>query len=489
MMTPAPAPLWTSMEADHATSGHSTRPWQATGVSIDSRSLEKDDLFVAIRGPNFDAHDFVDEAFAHGAAAALVSRIPRNHKKEDKPLLIVEDTYSGLRCLARAARQRSDAMRVAITGSVGKTSTKEALAAALKPSGKVAASLGNLNNLWGVPLSLARMKQESDYGVFEIGMNHAGEITPLTRTVRPDIAIITTVDAVHLEFFDSLEGIARAKAEIFDGLRRRGTAILNRDNRFFDFLVEEAESRGIANIVSFGTHEEADARLIRFDADADAVVDADIMGEKLHFTLALPGLHSAINAMAVLAAVKVLGADLAGACNALSAMDAPAGRGKRMKISLPGGGAALVIDDSYNASPTSMRAAFKVLAQTHPGAGGRRIAVLGDMLELGPGSTRAHESLADDLLAAGVDMVLTTGDNMMHLDDALPRAKRGGHSARTEDLMSLITRVLRNGDVVLVKGSNSQKLGLVVAALVGDESNTESNTRASAQAQSAVNDN
>jgi UDP-N-acetylmuramoyl-tripeptide--D-alanyl-D-alanine ligase len=485
MMAPAHPSLWNSIEADHATSGHSTRPWEATGISIDSRTLEKGDLFVAIRGPNFDAHDFIDEAFAHGAAAALVSRIPRDHKKEDAPLLIVEDTYSGLRRLARAARQRSNAKRVAITGSVGKTSTKEALAAALKPSGKVAASLGNLNNLWGVPLSLARMKQDSDYGVFEIGMNHAGEITPLTRTVRPDIAIITTVDAVHMEFFNSLEGIARAKAEIFDGLRRRGTAILNRDNQFFDFLVEEAESRGIANIISFGAHEDADARLIRFNTDAVAVVDADIMGEKLHFTLAQPGFHSAINAMAVLAAVKVLGADLIGACGALSAMDAPAGRGKRMKISLPDGGTALVIDDSYNASPASMRASFKVLAQTHPGSGGRRIAVLGDMLELGPGSTRAHEALADDLLAAGVDMVLTTGDNMMHLDDALPRSKRGGHSARAEDLMSLITRVLRDGDVLLVKGSNSQKLGLVVAALAGDGSNVG----AGAQIQSAANGN
>jgi UDP-N-acetylmuramoyl-tripeptide--D-alanyl-D-alanine ligase len=483
MKTPAHPPLWNSIEADRATSGHSTRPWKATGVSIDSRTLEKGDLFIAIRGPNFDAHDFIDEAFAHGAAAALVSRIPRDLKKAHAPLLIVEDPYSGLRSLARAARQRSKAQRVAITGSVGKTSTKEALAAALKPSGKVAASQGNLNNLWGVPLSLARMAQESDYGVFEIGMNHAGEITPLTRIVRPDIAIITTVDAVHLEFFDSLEGIARAKAEIFDGLRRRGTAILNHDNRFYDFLVAEATSRGIANIISFGAHEDADARLIGFNTDGNHLVDANIMGEKLHFTLALPGLHSALNAMAVLAAVKVLGADLTGACDALSAMDAPAGRGKRMKIALPDGGTALVIDDSYNASPASMCAAFKVLAQTCPGSNGRRIAVLGDMLELGPGSTRAHEALAEDLLAAGVDMVMTTGDNMMHLDDALPRSKRGGHSAHAEDLVSLITRILRDGDVVLVKGSNSQKLGLVVAALVGDGSHIG----ADAQIQSAAN--
>lgn len=464
-MTPPPTrPLWTSAEAEHATGGHSTRPWQATGVSIDSRTLRKGDLFVAIRGPRFDAHDFLGEAFAAGAACALVSRIPRGHES-GLPLLIVEDTYSGLTRLARGARQRCDALRVAVTGSVGKTSTKEALAAALGASGKVAATVGNLNNLWGVPLSMARMESDCDFGVFEIGMNHAGEITPLSRIVRPEVAIITTVEAVHLEFFDSIEGIARAKAEIFDGLRPRGTAILNHDNPFFDFLVAEAAGRGIAHTVSFGAHADADVRLVAYQSGTPTEVTADVMGQRLRFTLSLPGHHSALNAMAVLAAVKVLGADLTGAVAALGAMDAPAGRGKRLRFTLPDGGTITVIDDSYNASPASMRAAFKVLAQAAPGAGGRRIAVLGDMLELGHGTTRAHAELAEDLLAAGVDLVLTTGDNMMHLDDALPRAKRGGHGATAGDLVPLLTRRLRDGDVVLVKGSNSQNLGLVVDTL------------------------
>ncbi len=463
-MTDAAKPLWTHAEAEHATGGHSTLPWSASGVSIDSRTLAKGDLFVAIRGPRFDAHDFLADAFKAGAACALVNRIPRNHP-DDQPLLIAEDTYSGLKALARAARQRADPRRIAVTGSVGKTSTKEALAAALAPSGKVAATVGNLNNLWGVPLSLARMPRDTKFGVFEIGMNHAGEITPLSRIVRPDIAIITTVEAVHLEFFDSIEDIARAKAEIFDGLRGRGTAVLNRDNRFFDFLVEEAAARSIANFVSFGEHEDADARLLSYDSGSPARIRADIMGKALDFTLALPGRHNALNAMAVLAAIGILGADIDKAADALGRMDAPAGRGKRMRAKLAGGGEALVIDDSYNASPASMRASFKVLAQAKPGASGRRIAVLGDMLELGSGSARAHADLAEDIVAAGADLVLTTGDNMMHLDDALPRRLRAGHGARAADLVALLNELLRDGDVVLVKGSNSQNLGAVVRAL------------------------
>ena len=461
---PANDALWCAPEADAATGGHSTHPWQAHGVAIDSRALAPGDLFVAIRGPRFDAHDFIDQAFANGAACALVSRIPLNHP-DDQPLLIVDDTYSGLKKLAIAARERSNARRIAVTGSVGKTSTKEALAAALQPSGKVAATVGNLNNLWGLPLSLARMPRDTAFGVFEIGMNHAGEITPLTRLVRPDVAIITTVDAVHLEFFDSVEGIARAKAEIFDGLSPDGTAILNRDNPFFDLLVEEAASRAITRIVSFGAHEDSDVRLLSYEAGATTQITADVMGERFDVTLAMPGRHNALNAMAVLGAVKVLDANLPDAVAALGAMEAPAGRGKRITAALPGGGNALIIDDSYNASPASMRAAFKVLAQARPGANGRRIAVLGDMLELGAGSARAHAELANDLVEACAELVLTTGDNMMHLDDTLPRACRAGHAAKAEDLVPLLERILRNGDVVLVKGSNSQKLSVVVRAL------------------------
>jgi UDP-N-acetylmuramoyl-tripeptide--D-alanyl-D-alanine ligase len=460
----AAAPLWTAAEAEAATSGHSTAPWEASGVSIDTRSIEPGDLFIAVRGENYDAHDFLENAFDGGAATAMVGRIPQDHGG-GHPLLIVDDTYAGLRRLARAARRRTKAKVIGITGSVGKTSTKEALAVALGPSGKVTASRGNLNNIWGVPLSIARMPADTTFGIFEVAMNHAGEITPLSRLVKPDIAIVTTVDAVHLEFFDSVEEIAHAKAEIFDGMDSSGTVILNADNAYFELMSSEAKARGITDIITFGENNDADVRLTDFQANGTSQISCEILGEAMAFPLALPGRHSAQNAMAVLAAVKAAGGDLAAAAQALGTMATPEGRGRRVAIELPGGGTATIIDDAYNASPASMRAAFGVLSQTEPGAGGRRIAVLGDMLELGHGSARAHEELAPDLLAANVDLVLTTGANMMNLDDTLPRRKRGGHTARAEDLVPLLLDVLKPGDIVLVKASHSQQLTQVVEAL------------------------
>jgi UDP-N-acetylmuramoyl-tripeptide--D-alanyl-D-alanine ligase len=463
--------LWTSDEADDATGGYSTQPWQATGVSIDSRSLTPGDLFIAIKGPNRDAHEFLGEAFDAGAAAALVARIPRGHERQI-PLLIVDDTYIGLKKLARGARRRTSARVVGITGSVGKTSTKEALAAALAPSGKVSASAGNLNNQWGVPLSLARMPADADFGVFEMGMNHAGEISSLSRMVRPEIAVINAIEEVHMEFFDDLEGIARAKAEIFDGMDG-GTAVINADTPYFDLAAGIARDSGVTDIVGFGENAAADARLTAFvPVPGGAEIEANILGHSVSFRLAQPGHHSAINAMAVLATVVRAGADLDAATAALAAIEAPAGRGRRVKVAIDGG-TVTVIDDSYNASPASMRAAFEVLARMEPGPGGRRVAVLGDMLELGAGAALAHQELADDLLAAGVDLVLTTGANMMHLDDALPRSKRGGHSKRAKDLPALLRESLMDGDVVLVKGSNGQRLGEVVAALMAPAVSSE----------------
>jgi len=466
-MTEAPlatAPLWNAAEVEAATDGHSTAPWKVTGVSIDTRTIKPGDLFIAIRGERYDAHNFLEDAFSAGAAAAMVSRIPQNHGG-GHPLVIVDDTYVGLRKLARAARKRSKAKIIAITGSVGKTSTKEAMAAALAPLGAVCASEGNLNNLWGVPLSVARMPADTDYGIFEVAMNHPGEITPLTRLVRPDIAIVTTVDAVHLEYFDSVEDIALAKAEIFDGLNIDGIAILNADNPYYALLCEEARDRRITNFISFGEDGQADVRLTEFHANGRSQITCNVMGEALNFTLALPGRHSAQNAMAVLAAVRALGGNLELAATALGTMATPEGRGRKVVVQISGGGTATMIDDSYNSSPTSMRAAFLVLKETDPGTGGRRIAVLGDMLELGPGSARAHEELAQYLLAADVELVLTTGDNMVYLDDTLPRPMRGGHTTRAEELVPLLKGVLRPGDVVLVKASHSQDLGQVVDAL------------------------
>ncbi|MCH7943154.1 MAG: hypothetical protein IIB67_07980 [Proteobacteria bacterium] len=283
--------------------------------------------------------------------------------------------------------------------------------------------------------------------------------------VVPDIAIVTTVDAVHLEFFESVEEIALAKAEIFDGLDPTGIAIINTDNPYYPLLCDEARARGIANILSFGESERADVRLTGFHANDRSQIKCTVMGQEMNFTLALPGRHSAQNAMAVLAAVRALGGDLALAAAALGDMATPVGRGRRAMVQIAGGGTATMIDDTYNASPASMRAAFHMLKETEPGGGGRRIAVLGDMEELGSGSARAHEALAQDLLAAEVDLVLTTGANMMHLDDMLPRQIRGGHATRAEDLVELLEGVLRPGDVVLVKASRSQDLGRVVDAI------------------------
>ena len=478
-------PLWTASDAEAATGGHSTAPWEVTGVSIDTRTLKPGELFIAVRGDRYDAHDFLGDAFDAGAPAAMVARIPRDHGGLH-PLLIVDDTYAGLRRLARAARQRSHAKVIGITGSVSKTSTKEALAAALEPSGLVTASEGNLNNRWGVPLSVARMPAEADFGVFEVAMNHPGEITPLSRLVRPDIAIITLVDAVHLEFFNSVEEIALAKAEIFDGMANSGVAILNADNPYFEVLSAEARSRGIANIIRFGERDDADARLTGFQANGVSRITCNILGSELSFSLSLPGRHSAQNTMAVLAAVKLAGGNLEAAVEALGRMPVPEGRGRRTVIDLGDGGTATVIDDAYNASPASMRAAFSVLASTKPGPGGRRIAVLGDMLELGRGSALAHEELAGDLLDAEADLVFTTGANMVHLFDALPRHKRGAHEKRAKDLIPLLREALHNGDVVLVKASHSQQLTQVVKALCRRRGEEERRPRAQGGIENAL---
>lgn len=464
---PVRAALWECAEAEAATGGHSTMPWAVTGVSLDSRTLAEGDLFVAVQGETHDGHDYLKAAFAAGAAAAMVSRIPADHG-DGKPLLIVDDTYCGLRALARASRKRTPARVLAVTGSVGKTSTKEALAHALAPFGPVAATLGNLNNRWGVPLSLARMPEKSAFGVFEIGMNHAGEITPLSRLVAPQIAIITAIEAVHLEHFDSIEGIARAKAEIFDGLASDGAVVLNRDNPWFDFLAARARERSIGTIIGFGASEGAEARLLAYEPGpkpASARIEAEILGRSLKITLALPGRHSALNAMAVLAAAGLAGVDVKIAAEALASLQAPAGRGRLLRATLAEGGTIQVIDDAYNAAPASMAAAFRVLAAHRPEGRGRRVAVLGDMLELGPGSARAHAALAEDLLAAGVELVFTTGHNMIHLDDALPRHMRGGHADSVDDLVAMLPRQLKSGDVVLIKASHAQNLGRLVASL------------------------
>lgn len=463
-------PLWTSAEAAAATGGKAPEPWSATGVSIDSRSVEAGDLFVALSGPNHDGHDFVQAAFERAAAAAMVSR-PLEAQPEGAPLLLVVDTYDGLRTLAACARGRSAAHIVAITGSVGKTGTKELLAGALAGCGPTLASAGNLNNHIGAPLSLARLPQNAAYGVFELGMNHAGEIAPLSRLVRPHTALITTIAPAHTEAFPSLDAVADAKAEIFEGLEPGGTAVLNRDNEYFDRLADAARRAGAGKIVSFGESPEADARLLAWQpAAAGGIVTAALDGEEIDYEIAFSGRHWALNSVAVLACVRAAGAPLEQAARALGKIASVAGRGVRHRIQIQGGSYEL-IDESYNASPAAVRAAIATLAETAPSApDGRRLAVLGDMLELGDEGPRWHAELAGDLETARIDLVFTAGPLMAHLHRALGAARRGGHAPESESLTDILRAEIRAGDVVLVKGSLGSRMGPIVRRLIADAS-------------------
>ncbi|MBI3516415.1 MAG: UDP-N-acetylmuramoylalanyl-D-glutamyl-2,6-diaminopimelate--D-alanyl-D-alanine ligase [Proteobacteria bacterium] len=463
------AALWTAHDAAAATGGVATGDWSATGVSIDSRTIEPGDLFVALPGERFDGHDHVAAALARGAAAALISRDVADLPAA-APVLRVADSLEGLRGLARTARLRARARVCAVTGSVGKTGTKEALALVLRRQAPTAANFGNLNNHIGVPLSLARLDAEQAFAVFELGMNHQGEIAPLSALVRPDVAIITTVEAAHLEFFDSEAGIADEKAEIMAGLDRCGAIVLNRDNPHFDRLAAHAARRGIRRVIGFGSHRDAAFRLIGCTADdSGSDVDAVLGGRALRFRIGTPGRHWVINCLAVLAAVDAIGADVGRAARDLADLTPPKGRGTRRAIRFARGTAQL-IDDSYNANPSSMGAAFSVLGAAQPTSGGRRIAVLGDMLELGPNAPALHAGLAPALAQQPIDLVFTAGALMRHLHDALPPTRRGAHAASTAELVASLIGALADGDVVLVKGSLGSRMSVIVNALVALES-------------------
>jgi len=458
--------LWQADDAAAATKGQTATDWRANGVSIDSRSVQPGDLFVAIQGPNFDGHRFVADALSRGAAAAMVSRRPDGLGK-DAPLLLVDDTLAGLEALGRAARQRSAAKIVAVTGSVGKTGTKEALFQALERSASTHASAGNLNNHWGAPLSLARMPSHSQYGVFELGMNHAGEIAPLSQLVRPHVAIITNVEPVHLEFFSSLSQIADAKAEIFEGLEPAGIAILNRDSAHFDHLAAAAKAAGVGRVVSFGAHKDAQARLIGLAQHPTCnCISADIDGQAVTYKVGAPGRHWAINSLAVLAAVRALGADLGLAALAMADVTAPKGRGERHVIAYDEG-TLLVIDESYNASPIAMNAAIQTLGAGAEDTKGRRIAVMGDMLELGPTSPDLHAALAPTLVEAKVDRVFACGPQMARLIDALPQHMRGKHAETSPELLAAVMAAVQPGDTILIKGSLGMAMAPIVQALCG----------------------
>lgn len=456
--------LWQASEAAFATNGTIGTEWQATGVSIDTRTLEKGDLFIALKGPNFDGHKFVKAAFEAGAVAAMVSEVPADID-DQSCLLMVNDTQVGLEDLGRFARGRATGKIIAVTGSVGKTGTKEALKNVLGGQGQVSANLGSLNNHWGLPLSLARLPQNADYGIFEMGMNHAGELSVLTRMARPHVAIITTVEAVHSEFFASVEEIADAKAEILEGLVDGGVAVLNRDNDQFDRLKAAAERVGVANVLTFGASDQADVKLIVSDADSiGADVKASVTGDTVIYRLGLPGDHWVLNSLGILAVVKAAGGDVKKAAQSLGQLEAPKGRGQRFEIDLADGFFTL-IDESYNASPVSMKATIKVLGAASVVGAGRRVAVLGDMLELGEASAARHTELAGVLIEHKIDQVFAAGPLMKNLFDALPAAMQAGHARDAETLKAIVCDAVRPGDVVLVKGSAGSKTGLIVEAL------------------------
>ncbi len=473
-MTDALQNLWTAYEAAAATGGAlcarggdpdrwTAEEWAAGGVSIDTRTLKPGDIFVALRDAR-DGHEFLKNAFEAGATAALVAHAPED-APEGAPLLVVGDTLEGLRDLALAARTRNFGKRIAVTGSAGKTSTKEILRAVLGAAGSVHAADKSFNNHWGVPLTLARLPMRADFGVFEIGMNHPGEITPLTGLVRPHAAIVTTVAAAHLEFFSSLEEIAEAKAEIFTGLAPGGVAVLPRDNDFFELLKTRAGEAGAASFVSFGETDGADFQLLEYAAEgAGARLKVKIKGEIRAFSVGVPGRHQALNMLAALAAADAVGAPLGPAIDTLADIAPAEGRGARTSFPVYGGEATL-IDESYNANPASMAAAIGLLGASAPAPGGRRIAVLGEMLELGPQAPALHANLSKALVAARVDRVYAAGQLMRHLWDALPPQMRGLYAGDAVGLVGPVCDAVAAGDIVMVKGSNASKVSAVARAL------------------------
>ena len=459
--------LWTidAMATAMGAERQGALPQAISGISIDTRTIAPGDAFFAIQGDNRDGHQFVNAALTAKAGLAVVATERRGQFPADAPLLVVPDVLASLRDLAGAARARTRAKVVGVTGSVGKTSTKEALRLALSKDGETHASIASYNNHWGVPLSLARCPASARYAIFEMGMNHPGEIAPLSRLARPDVALITTIAPVHLEFFGSLTKIADAKAEIFLGLEQDGVAVLNRDIPQFAHLQCRANEAGVSRIVSFGEHAKADARLIKCALQARcSTVQADILGTELTYKIGAPGRHQVLNSLAVLAVADLVGADLALAALALAELQAISGRGAPIDLDLPGGHA-LVIDESYNANPASVDAALALLGQAPIGPQGRRIAVLGDMLELGSQGKALHRGLAAPVKANAVDLVFCCGPLMHSLWQALPASRRGGYAEDSAALEAQVVPAIRAGDVVMVKGSLGSRMAPIVKAL------------------------
>lgn len=463
--------LWNHLDAALATGGATTRSWEATGVSIDTRTLQPGDLFVALKDAR-DGHEFVADALEKGAAAALVTHRP-DGVPADAPLLVVPEVLPALEALGKFARARTQARVIAVTGSVGKTSTKEMLRIVLSCQGRTHASVASYNNHWGVPLTLARMPADTQYAVIEIGMSNPGEIAPLSILARPHVALVTTIAPAHMEAFGSIDGIAREKASICEGLEPGGTAIMNADLDTSDILFATANTQS-ARTLGFGMNG-ADWTLddVRVTAEA-TVIRAHHEKTPFLFKLSTPGRHFAMNALGALAASTAAGADAMTAALDLAKWLPPAGRGTREKVTIDGARSGEwfeLIDDAFNANPASMSAALEVLAATEPRDGigrvskGRRIAFLGDMLELGEEEAELHAELSSDIAMKDVAIVHCAGPLMEHLWNSLPQSQRGHWFETSDELAHLAPRLVDSGDVVLVKGSKGSYVSRVVDAL------------------------
>lgn len=460
-------PLWTAQELIGATGGslHGQIPVAMNGVSLDSRATEPGDIFVAVKGDKLDGHDYVVRALENGASVAIVSQATDAMSKAGAILQVSGDPLQALQNIGRAARAWSPAQIIAVTGSVGKTSTKEMLRIALGASGDTHASAASFNNHWGVPLTLARLPRGATYGIFEIGMNHAGEITPLVNMVRPHIAVVTSVAASHLGHFNSLDEIADAKAEIFSGVEPGGSAVINQDSPYFEKLAAIARKFDIKSVIGFGHHADAGVRMERLSLHHNCCcVTADIMGEKVTYKLGVPGAHMAMNSLAVLATVKLAGADLARAALALAHAKPFKGRGIQERLEA-NGGEILLIDESYNANPASVAAALSLLGHARLGKHGRRIAVLGDMLELGQFAPALHADIAPALEEHHVDLLYAAGPLMNHLWENTPEAMRGAYAENSGELKDRLLKDIRAGDCIVIKGSLGSRMGLLVDAL------------------------
>jgi len=456
--------LWTSDDVARALSPIAmSGPFEASGVTFDSRAVGRGDIFFALPGETTDGHGFVGDALARGAAAAVVSRdVPGASGN----LVRVPDTLKALVDLGRAGRRRSGARIASVTGSVGKTSTKDALRAMLSAQAPTSASAASYNNHVGVPISLARLPPAARYGVFEIGMNHPGEIEPLARQVEAHVGAITNVEAAHIGHMGSEEAIADEKACLFAGMRPGAVAVLNRDNRHYDRLVRQARRFGVEKIVGFGRHEAAEARLLACRLqDSGSDVEALIGNRRIEYRLGAAGEHWVLNSLAALAVAEALGADLVRAAATLAEVKASPGRGARRWLEF-GSGKVELLDESYNANPASMRAMLAVLARTEPAPGGRRLLAMGDMRELGERADELHAGLADAVAASGAAQVFLCGPHMEALWHRLAAAQKGVHRPDSAALAGEVAKALKAGDVIAIKGSLGSKMKVVVDAVL-----------------------